>query len=168
VPLAWIVKLALAEVFRRPERALLPFRGDPVRRRVVTGALVLATYLAARWLAPASAPGSRASDVAFAACVVALLVLPRLGSAPRARGGLHAAVALALAVFANGRGVLWCASAPVLWTVLCALDDAAVGRRPRDPAPVEAGDRALWPMAKPLAILVPIGTAILAALRALA
>ena len=44
IPVAWVFKLALAERFRRPETALLPFVGQPMIR-LATGLLLMAVAL---------------------------------------------------------------------------------------------------------------------------
>jgi hypothetical protein len=49
---AWVLKLALAETFRRPETALPPFLSQPVLRHAVTVALVVtAVYFRSLWAA---------------------------------------------------------------------------------------------------------------------
>lgn len=126
VPVAWVLKLAIAEVFRSPETALLPFAGEPARRRVVTFALVAGLYAAARVVDPS--PHSLTASIAFVLMVGALAVLPTANGSPRRRGFLHAGLAVAIAVFAASRGLLWIASVPLLWVGLAGLDDGATAR----------------------------------------
>lgn len=173
VPVAWLAKLAIAELFRRPETALLPFSADPGRRRPLTFGLVLAVYFAAS-LSPSEAsssvsfgPGSPVGSIALGIVLAAVLALPLVRESPGTRGLVHGVLALALAVFATSRGALWLASGTILWVVLAALDDAAlvrlqVGAGARD---VPLAERKPWPMFRPIAILVPIGVAALALSR---
>jgi protein-S-isoprenylcysteine O-methyltransferase Ste14 len=176
VAIAWALKLALAEAFRRPETALLPFDTEPARRRAVALGLLLALYAGGRMLEDGSRPASPALLVAFAAIVV----LPFASTSALARCGVHAALVAAIAVFAAEHALLPFAGAPLLWVALMALDDFArermSGARPRgargaavdrderaDPAPA----RAPWSMARPLAMFMLGGTALLVGLRML-
>lgn len=151
VPVAWVLKLALAEVFRQPETALLPFAAEPGRRRFVTFALVAALYLAARKLD--SSPHSIPAGVAFVLMFAAVIVLPYANESPWRRGLLQAGLALAIVVFAGSRGVLWLASVPLLWVALGALDDFAprrlAGRDQGEHA--QAAPRRLWPVFRMIA-----------------
>jgi len=162
VPLAWVFKLALAERFRRPASALLPFADAPAKRRAVTAGLVVALYAAARVAAPGSAfaPQTAAGTVgtalasagalALGLVLAGIVVLPRTAGANAARAGLQAAMACALALFAAAHGLLAFAGAPLLWLALAALDEARSAR---------ATAAGLWPMFRPIAMLVPLGTA---------
>jgi hypothetical protein len=52
---AWVVKLALAETFRRPQTALLPFASQPVFRHGVAGLLLVGAVFSGRlWAASLS------------------------------------------------------------------------------------------------------------------
>lgn len=146
VAVAWIWKLALAEVFRRPEVALLPDRGDLPRRRLVTFGLVASLYLSTRW--QGDAPHTTVATIGFVGMVGAVALLPKANASPARRAVLHGVLALAIAVFAASRGVLWIASAPILWAGLAALDDVAVARAERVDRP---GDR-LWSAFLPIAV----------------
>ncbi len=126
VPVAWVLKLALAEVFRQPETALLPFADEPARRRLVTFALVAGFYLVARQLD--SSPHAIPAGVAFVLMFAAVIVLPYSNESAWRRGLLQSGLALSIGVFAASRGVLWLASVPMLWVALSALDDLAPRR----------------------------------------
>lgn len=173
VPVAWIAKLALAELFRRPETALLPFSADPARRRPLTFGLVVAVWFLVSMSGPgptplaAAAPSPGVGSIALGVALAALLALPLVRESPGARGLVHAALAAAVAVFAASRGALWLASGTILWVVLAALDDVALarleaGKGARDIPP---GERRVWPAFRPIAILTPIAVAGLALLR---
>jgi hypothetical protein len=176
LPVAWVAKIALAELFRRPETALLPFSADPGRRRPVTFGLVVAVWLVVSMSGPGSvstvstivaAPSRALGSIALAVALAALLALSVVRERPGARGVVHAVLGAAVAIFAASRGALWLASGTILWVVLAALDDAALvrleaGRGRRDVLPAE---RRVWPAFRPIAILTPIAVAALASLR---
>ena len=168
VPVSWIVKLALAELFRRPETALLPFAGEPSGRRLVTLALVGGLYFTARSID--SSPHSLTASVALVAMIGAIAVLPYAKESHLRRGLLHAGLAVSIPAFAASRGVLWCASVPLVWTLLSALDVGAVARTlagEQSPQEAPSAARPLWSKFKPIAMLTPVGTAIVALLRRL-
>lgn len=147
VPVAWVLKLAIGEVFRDPGTALLPFHAEPARRRVVTFALVAGLYAAARIVDPP--PHSTTASIAFVLMIGALALLPTANALPRRRGFLHLGLAAAIAVFSLSRGVLWIASVPLLWVGFAALDDRATVRR-SGASEIEGegagrADRKLWP-----------------------
>ncbi len=152
VPVAWVLKLALAEMFRNPETALLPMSDAPARRRLVTVALVTLLYLTARSIDPS--PRSLSGSIAFALMFAAIVVLPYAQERLWLRGLLQTTLALSIAVFAASHGVLWCASLPLLWVGLESLDDLAEGRhRRRIPSePGQVVERKLWPAFRPVAI----------------
>lgn len=165
VPVVWVWKLAIAELFRSPETALMPFSTEPGRRRVVTFALVAALYVATRFLDVS--PPSATSTVAFLLMAILLAVLPTANGVPSRRGILHAGIAVAIGFFAASRGILWLGSGAILAVGLAALDDAALvrlasGKGGRDVPPV---DRVLWPIFRPVAILAIVAAAGLAVLR---
>jgi hypothetical protein len=173
VPVAWVAKIALAELFRRPETALVPFSANPDRRRPVTFGLVVAVWFVASMSGPGSvstistAPSRALGSIALAVALAALLSLSHVRERPGTRGVVHAVLGAAVAIFAASRGALWLASGTILWIVLAALDDAALvrleaGRGRRDVLPAE---RRAWPAFRPIAILTPIAVAALAALR---
>jgi len=168
VPVAWVAKLALAEVFRRPQTALLPFSGLPMRRRPLTFLLVIGIYFAAA----ASSPGrsSLAGSIAMGLLFAALVALPLARESHAMRGLLHAGLAVALGVFATSREILWLASGAILWIGLAALDDAALARLDsgKDSSNVAPEERVLWPMFGPVAILTAVAATGLAVLRRLA
>lgn len=167
VAVAWVAKLALAEVFRSPKTALLPFVEEPSARRLVTFALVVGLYLVARLLD--ATPRSPAADVALVAMFVALALLPRAKASPRMRGLLHAGLAGAIVAYGISRGVLWIASGPLVWVVLAVTDDLAMGRpgpsgaSPGPALPEEA--RSIWPIFDRIAVGAVVGLALLAVLR---
>ncbi len=175
VPVAWVAKLALAEVFRRPETALLPFSAEPGRRRLFLFALVLAVYAfaslarsaleASSGPAPASARGL--GSLGLGAALAALLVLPRLQDSPGPRAIAGSALAAGLAIFAASRGVLWLACGALPFLVLAVLDDVALARLRSGSGEraLFAAERRLWPMFRPIAIVAPIAAGILALLR---
>ncbi len=171
VPVAWIGKLALAEVFRRPQTALLPLSADPNRRRPFILALVLAVYAGAALgePSPLAAPGRLSGSIALGAVLAALLVLPRVRDAPGLRGLVHAGLACGLALFAASRGVLWLACGALPFIALAALDDWALARLYAAGAEgaVAPAERGLWPMFRPIAILVPIAVGIVVLARRL-
>jgi hypothetical protein len=68
LPSAWVVKLALAETFRRPETAILPFGSRPIFRHCVSILLVAAAILEGHLWA-----------VSLPALWIVLLLLDRLG-----------------------------------------------------------------------------------------
>lgn len=168
VPVAWVVKLALAEVFRKPETALLPFAAEPARRRLVTFGLVTALYLTARALDPS--PRSPLGGIAFGGMFAALIALPYARESYGRRGLVQAGLALSIGIFGASRGVLWLASLPLLWVVLGALDDLAP--RPvddREPGESEqVAVRSLWPAFRPIAVGAVAGTLFVALGRSLA
>lgn len=161
LPVAWVVKLALAELFRRPETALLPFADEPTKRRVVTFALVAALYLAARYADPSR--HSMIASAAFMLMVAALAVLPHARDSHVRSALLHAGLALALSVFAASRDLLWCASLPLLWALLAALDDFARARSADLAA--DGGERRLWSSFAPIAIGASTALIVIGALR---
>ncbi len=174
VPVAWVAKLALAEVFRRPEVALLPFADEPGRRRPLTFLFVGAVWFLAAMSGPeaiaaavpsAATPGPALGSLALAIALAALLALPLVNGRPGPRGLVHAVLAAAVGVFAASRGALWLASGTILWIVLAALDDLALARGPADrEAPAV---RRVWPAFRPIAILTPIALAAIASLKRL-
>ncbi len=173
VPVAWVVKLAMTELFRRPETALLPFPEDPARRRPITVLLVIGVYFAARVSSPARSQAPLVESIALVGMFVSIMVLPYAKDSLRLRAGLQTAVFTAVAVFAASRGVLWAASPALLWVALAVLDDAALARiRGRgvdsdsdtDGKPTQ---RRLWSMFATIAIVASAGTAVVAVLRRL-
>lgn len=175
VPVAWIGKLALAELFRRPETALAPFSGDPRRRRLFVFALVLGVYLFASLAQPAPGAAVVAGHglgpglLALAVILAMLLVFPRLHDSPGPRALAGAVIGAALVLFAASRGVLWLACGALPFIVLTALDDAALARLAAGGAPGIAppGERRLWPKFRAIAILAPVAAGILALARRL-
>ncbi len=173
VPVAWIAKLALAELFRRPQTALLPFPADPARRRPLTFGLVVAVWFLVSMSGPGptslatAAPSPALGSIALGVALAALLALPLVRESPGARGLVHVALAAAVAVFAASRGALWLASGTILWVVLAALDDAALARLAAGKATriIPPGKRRVWPAFRPIAILTPIAVVGLASLR---
>jgi len=165
VPVVWVWKLALAEVFRHPETALLPFPDEPSARRLVTAALVVGLYLAAHWVD--TSPRSVASTVALIAMFAPIALLPRAKSDHRRRCALHVALAGAIVAFGVSRGVLWLASGPLVWVVLAAMDDLAVLRCQRgDPTQARSDTaRPIWPIFDRIAIGAVAGLALIAASR---
>ena len=175
VAVAFGLKLALAEAFRRPETALLPFDTEPARRRVLALGLVLALHAGGRLLGEGSRPASPALLVAFAAIVV----LPFARPSTAARSTVYAALVAGIGVYAAEHALLPFAAAPLLWAALMALDDFARERMPgarpraareptvdRDERVRPAPARVLWSTARPLAMFMLVGTALLIGLRA--
>ncbi|MBY0398852.1 isoprenylcysteine carboxylmethyltransferase family protein [Myxococcota bacterium] len=166
VPVAWVVKLALAEVFRSPQTALLPFAEEPSARRLVTFVLVAGLYVAARVLD--ASPRSVIASVSFGAMFVAIAVLPRGKTSLSTRVALQAGLAVAIGVFAWSRGVLWLASLPLVWVVLAAMDDGARQRlelRRGVGEPRSIAVRSLWSAFRPIATVVPIALVCVLAAR---
>lgn len=165
VAVAWVAKIALAEVFRSPRTALLPFSDEPSARRLVTAALVVGLYLVARFVE--ATPRSAAATGALIAMFVPVALLPRAKTNPRLRSLLHAALALAIGAFGAARGVLWIASVPLLWVVLAGLDDLGARRSEVVGADGESKSeaRTLWPLFGRIAVGAVAGLALLAVLR---
>ena len=165
VPVAWVAKLALAEVFRSPQTALLPFTEEPAARRLVTFALVLGLYLSARLVD--AAPRTATTAVSLVAMCAAVALLPRLRSKPRLRGTLHAGLAGAIVAFGISRGVLWIASLPLVWVVLAGMDDLAEWRFHRrvEGSDECAGARPLWPIFDRIAVGSVSGLVVIAVLK---
>lgn len=176
VPVAWVGKLALAELFRRPETALAPFSEDPRRRRLFVFVLVLAVYLFASLAQPAPGAAAVAAHargpglLALAVILALLLVGPRLHDSPGPRAIVGSALAAGLAIFAASRGVLWLACGALPFIVLTALDDAALARLAagRGSCIVSPHERPLWSRFRPIALLSLVAVAVVALARRVA
>jgi hypothetical protein len=126
VTVAWVLKLALAEVFRNPELALLPFAKAPARRWLVTFALLAAVFAAIPILDRSS--WSLLASIGWLLILAASAVLSRAGASGRLRGLMHVSLMLVISLLTASRGMLWLAGGPLLWVALAGLDASAVER----------------------------------------
>jgi len=136
LPVGWVVKLALAETFRRPEVRLLPFAERPELRSAIALAVTAGALLA-------SGPGRGASIVTLG-LVVPVLALVAIAmrvdgaAGPRLLAGVVAlTIGVALAVVQGGLAAM---AAPIGWCALVALDELGELRSGRR----SASDRTAW------------------------
>jgi hypothetical protein len=136
---AWVVKLALAEAFRHPELALLPFASHSEFRRLVLVALVACTFYQAgvltTWTGHAVAGG----------VLFVLAVWPGDDSPDSRRAIFDVATGAAVLALGFETGTAWIACLPAAWCVLSWLDRVGASRRTGE------GARPLWRAFAPMA-----------------
>jgi hypothetical protein len=130
VPVVWILKLAIAETFKRPEVRLVPFPA-PSRMRMICGIAVSAPLLLIVIVGePREAAVAAAAMATLAAAATSALAPMR---AVRIAGdGLGIVAVMILGALAHAS---WLALLPALWFALCGLDEAGQIRMAPDPDP---------------------------------
>lgn len=155
VPALWVVKLGLAETFRRPGTELLGRLAGAVPRALASVA-ALAPLVAV--LIRGDAPVLGGAGVLLGAAAVVSSLSTRVG---RVRIlGEAAQVAASLALGAAAGALAW-AVLPALWFSICLLD--AVGRRRRSviaPIPADSSRRD-WRYFPRIALAVSLGAVLL-------
>lgn len=136
VPGLWIVKLALAETFRRPSTRLLPSIGAGYARSLMSVAASLPL------VAALTASGDDGHGIAAVLVVTGALVLSTRDLTTVLRVTSEAAFGMAVVVLGWSTGELWLAVGPMLFSMLALLDTLGAyrngGLKDSDPS-------AIWP-----------------------
>jgi protein-S-isoprenylcysteine O-methyltransferase Ste14 len=151
---AWILKLALAETFRRPELALLPLSATAGVRGLIAIGLTI----------PMIVSGGLGRSAWASWVGGGLLLCLAAGMLPMVRIRLrilHESLSiLAVTTFGIVTQTLWLASLPILWLGLSVLD--RVGRARSEPRQVSR--RVMWPSFPRIAVASGAGMLVIASL----
>lgn len=141
VPVFWILKLALAETFRRPDQALLPGdRGGKLR--TMLSALVFLPLVCVVFSRGEQAQVGGILTLTLASVYLAAEARASTEALPILRWLASLGLAAASLVFGLQLGMLWLSVIPVLWFGLSGLDDLGAARHARSAA--RSNPRGWW------------------------